>query len=199
MGLMIGITGGIGAGKSLVSSLFSLLQVPIYEADSRAKILMQSDERLKSQITEVLGTKSYNLDGELDRNYVAQQVFSDRFLLAKINGLVHPCVADEYKTWHARQTYPYTLEEAALLYESGAYLHMDAVIHVQSSENLRIKRVMERDAVNREQVIARMQNQWPDERRRMMADFTIINDGTQALIPQVFSLHQMLKNEVQTV
>ncbi|NND04784.1 MAG: dephospho-CoA kinase [Saprospiraceae bacterium] len=195
---MIGISGGIGAGKTLVASIFSILQVPIYNADIRAKEIMETNESIKVEIKDILGPSSYMAKGHLNRTFVAEKIFNDRFLLAKVNGVVHPHVAADYKRWHTKQASPYALEEAALLYESGAYLHLDAVIHVEADQTIRIERVMQRDGIQSDQVIERMENQWPDERRKMMADFIIYNDGKRALIPQVMLLHKRIIGMSQT-
>ncbi len=191
MALKIGLTGGIGAGKSLVASLFEMCDVPIYFADDRAKRLMVQNAELKRDITRILGREAYQSDGSLNRRFIAARIFGDHFILSKLNSLVHPRVSADYQQWHDRhQDYPYTLEEAALLFEGGGYLQMDAVIHVHARSSVRIDRVMKRDGIDRETVQRRIDNQWPEERRLMLADFTIYNNGTCLLIPQVFHLHQ---------
>ena len=189
----IGITGGMGAGKTLVASLFNTLTIPVYNADKRAKYLMNTDLILIDKIKDCLGEAAYNAAGKLDRAYVANLVFTNDSLLKKLNALVHPIVLEDGNRWHKKQKdVPYTLKEAALLYESGSYLYLDAVINVFAPEEIRIKRILARDKITLSQVKDRLQNQWPEERRKMLADFEVINDGTLLLVPQIMQIHQTL-------
>ena len=188
----IGLTGGIGAGKSTAARIFEVLDVPVYYADLEARKLMQSDPDLRREIIKLLGKEAYQND-ELNRNWIANQVFNDHNLLSRLNGIVHPAVALHGRTWHDQQSeVPYTLREAALTYESGQFLHLDAVICVEAPQDLRIRRVMERDDATEAQVRARMHNQWPEDRRQLLADYVIQNDGKQTIIPQILLIHQSL-------
>ncbi len=189
----IGLTGGIGAGKSTVAKIFEVLDIPVYYADPAARRLMEEDPALASRIKSLLGREAYRQDGSLDRAWVASQVFSDMILLNRLNGIVHPVVGKDSEQWHQGQSkVPYTLKEAALVFESGDFLHLDAVICVEAPEEVRIARVMQRDEVTREQVLARMDHQWPESRRQMMADYHITNDGLAPLIPQIRQIHHKL-------
>jgi dephospho-CoA kinase len=190
--LQIGITGGIGSGKSLVCKIFHCLGVPVYDADSHAKGLMTTDGILVSEIKKEFGELSYNLDGSLNRAYLSHTVFNDTKQLDTLNKLVHPRVGANYKQWVDRnRNHPYVLKEAALLFESGAYQSLDKVIVVHAPQDLRIQRVLRRDK-NRsaDQVLAIIQNQMPEEEKIEKADYKIRNDETLLIIPQVLALHQ---------
>jgi len=190
--LQVGITGGIGSGKSLVSRIFHSLGAPVYDADSRAKKLMTTDGILVSQIKKEFGTLSYLPDGSLDRVYISKATFGHPDRLERLNQLVHPRVADDYSNWVAshRQSV-YVLKEAALLYEAGSYKALDKVIVVTAPESIRLKRVLERDPQRKaEDVRDIMKRQWPEEEKAKRADFMIYNDDTQMVIPQVLDLHQ---------
>lgn len=188
----IGITGNIGSGKTTCCRLFELLGIPVYYADLRAKQLMVEDDILKHQITNLLGPDAYAADGSLDRVRIGQRVFKDETLLTRLNALVHPAVRRDSERWHEQQTSPYTLHEAALIYETGGEARLDAVIVVAAPEILRIQRVMERDGVSIEAVRARMDHQMPEAEKLARADFILQNDGEQMLIPQVLQIHQKI-------
>ena len=190
--LQIGVTGGIGSGKSLVCKIFHCLGAPVYDADSHAKELMTTDGILVSQIKKEFGELSYNIDGSLNRSYLSSTVFNNTERLKTLNELVHPRVGADYKQWVDQQgDSPYVVKEAALLFESGAHRTMDKVIVVFANEDLRIHRVLKRDnhrtAV---QILAIMKNQMPEEEKMKRADYSISNDETTLLIPQVVDLHQ---------
>lgn len=187
---IIGITGGIGSGKTTVCSIFAELGVPVYFADLRAKAVMVEDEVLRSAIRTAFGEEAY-LGHELNRTHLAQQVFSSEERLAELNSLVHPAVARDFMEWTSRQSgHPYILKEAAILFESGAYKAVNETVLVTAPLEMRIARVMERDRVTREEVLQRMDKQWPEDRKAELADHIIINDGDHLLIPQVLHLHQ---------
>jgi dephospho-CoA kinase len=192
--LRIGITGNIGSGKTTVCQIFATLGIPIYYADPAARRLMETDRTLIRAITQLLGPRAYNPDGSLDRAYVARQIFGNERLLQNLNRLVHPAVGQDGLRWHRAQSgVPYTLYEAALIYESGGDRAMDAVIVVSAPEAIRLRRVMERDGVSEADVRARMARQWPEARKVARADFVIDNDGDHALIPQVLAIHRALQ------
>ena len=191
--LKLGLTGGIGAGKSTIAEIFEVLNIPIYSADQRARYLMEHDPILIMGVKNLLGSQSYDDSESLNRNWVAERVFADHDLLTQLNFLVHPAVTMDGDHWHTQQSdVPFTLKEAALTFESGQYLKLDAVISVEAPEKIRIERVMRRDGVSASAVKSRMEHQWPEDRRRMMADFVIENDGLHPLIPQVWSIYQQI-------
>lgn len=189
--LKVGITGGIGSGKSVVCKIFETLGVPIYYADDRAKQLMHEDTALMAAIKDRFGADIYQ-DGVLNRQKLSELVFNDKAALQDLNALVHPAVGRDSKAWQQQQTAPYTLREAALLFEAGSYKLLDKIIVVTAPKALRIDRVMQRDGVSKEQVQARMANQWPQADKDAKADYLIINDGNHELIPQVMELHKKL-------
>ena len=190
--LQVGITGGIGSGKSIVCRVFQCLDVPIYDADSRAKNLMTTDGILVEQITKEFGTLSYHPDGSLNREYLSKTAFNNPERLKTLNGLVHPRVALDYKQWvNSFGEKPYVIREAALLFEAGVYSSMGTIIVVQAPESLRIKRVKTRDPHRTEEEIkAIIKNQWPEEEKMKRADEIIYNDDKHMIIPQVLALHQ---------
>jgi dephospho-CoA kinase len=192
--MQVGITGGIGSGKSMVCRIFHLLGVPVYDADSRAKSLMTTDGILISAVKKEFGVLSYNQDGTLNRNYLAREVFSDKDRLTKLNNLVHPRVGVDYERWLKQQTGSrYIIKEAALIFETGTYRVLDKVIVVHAPEQLRIKRVLQRDTQRSEQQIREIiRNQLPEEEKILQADYVIDNDENRLVIPQVIDLDNSL-------
>lgn len=189
--LQIGITGGIGSGKSLVCRIFHTLGVPVYDADSRAKAVMTTDGILVSHIKKEFGVLSYRVDGSLDREYLAQAVFNNTERLKILNNLVHPRVARDFEQWVSGQKGDYILKEAALLFETKSHTALDKIIVVFAPEQLRIKRVLKRDTQRTEQQIREIiHHQIQDEEKLQRADFVIMNDETQLVIPQVLELHR---------
>ena len=186
---IIGITGGIGSGKSTVCRIFQHLGYAVYSADDRAKAVMHSSAPLIVQIKDLFGEKAYFSDGTLNRKWIGSQVFSDKKKLQALNALVHPAVHQDFHNWVESLLPSYSksfvLYEAAILFESGGRDRVDGVMTVFAPKSLRIQRVVSRDGVSREQVIERMDNQWPDHKKLALADFVIYNDGTHMLIPQV--------------
>lgn len=190
--LLVGITGGIGSGKSTVCKIFEVLGVPIYYADDRAKYLMQHDLALVQNLKEAFGNDIYQ-DGNLDRALLASRVFTDKGKLAKLNSLVHPAVAQDAIDWQqANSQAPYTLREAALLFEAGIYKALHKVIVVTAPLEVRVARVMNRDSVTKEQVLDRIANQWSEDEKVALADFVVQNDGEVELIAQVLKIHAQL-------
>jgi dephospho-CoA kinase len=190
--LQVGVTGGIGSGKSLVCKVFSALGVPVYDADSRAKAIMTTDGILVSQIKAEFGDLAYNTDGSLNRSYLSEQIFQYPHLRERLNALVHPRVAIDTEQWVNQQAgYRYVIREAALMYESGSYKKLNASILVAAPETLRMKRVRQRDPQRTEDAIRKiMEAQMPEEEMRKRADFIIENDEMQLVIPQIIQLHQ---------
>jgi dephospho-CoA kinase len=191
--LKVGITGGIGSGKTTICKIFETLGIPVYYADGRAKWLMVNDPRLVAGVKKMFGEQAYFSHGALNRQYLADTVFSDPEKLQQLNQLVHPAVADDSSRWQNGQIgVPYTLKEAALLFESKNHLVLDKVITVSCPEAIRLKRVMERDKMSEAEVRARMERQMPEEEKVKLADYIIYNDGKKGLVPQVMAIHQQL-------
>jgi dephospho-CoA kinase len=192
--LWVGITGGIGSGKSTVCRIFQLLKVPIYSSDDRAKWLMTNDSDLKSDITMTFGEESYSHDGALNRAFLAEMVFSDPAKVRQLNGLVHPAVHRDFRKWAEQQQSPYLLKEAALLFETGASKELDKVINVSSPLKIRVARILMRDPHrDKTQVNQIINQQMPDEEKNALADFIIKNTDSHLLIPQVLSIHKKLR------
>lgn len=191
--LLVGVTGGIGSGKSMVCKILSSLGVPVYYADDRAKALYVQDEGLMRDIIDLFGEESY-LNGQLNREYLAERVFNDQDELAKMNALVHPAVAKDFKTFvEGHADHQLILKEAALLFETGSYLSLDKTIAVLASKELRIKRVLLRDPQRSgQQVMGILDKQTSDNKRKKLADFIVRNDETEMLIPQVMKLYEEL-------
>ena len=190
--LKVGVTGGIGSGKTLVCSIFEMLDIPVYYADNEAKRLMTADSSLRKKIIRILGEQSYTADNELNRKYIASRVFNDEALLKKLNRAVHPVVEKDFSSWTETQSSEYVIKEAALLYESGSYKNLDKIIVVTAPLEMRIARVMKRDGVSRDTVLARMKNQMNEEDKVKMADHLIYNDGSKSVIWQSINLHRTL-------
>jgi dephospho-CoA kinase len=189
----VGITGGIGSGKSTVCQIFKILGIPVYSADDRAKWLMTYDPNLKSQLSKTFGPDTYHSDGGLNRTFLAQEVFSDPEKVKKINALVHPAVGQDFKSWAEKQTAPYILKEAALLFETGASRELDNVITVSSPLKIRMARVLMRDPHrDKDQVNRIIDQQLPDEKKNELADFVIKNAENKLLIPQILEIHKIL-------
>lgn len=188
----IGITGGIGSGKSLICRIFHVLGVPVYDADSRAKKLMTTDGILIDQIKKEFGTLSYDEKGELNRELLGKTVFNKPDKLARLNALVHPRVAWDYNQWISEQSgVNYCLKEAALLFEAGSYQLLDKIIVVSASDELRIKRVLQRDPHRSKADVERIiKNQMPQEEKMKRADTVIKNDESELVVPQVVKLHE---------
>lgn len=189
--LKIGITGGIGSGKSTVARVFETLGIPVYNADDAAKRLMQEDPELKKQIIILFGEKAYE-QGKLNRSWISEQVFGNPEKVKALNAIVHPATIRDAHEWMSVQQTPYTLKEAALIFESGSEKSLDYVIGVDAPVELRIQRVMERDNISRDAILQRMNNQMDESEKIQRCDFIIYNDGNQLVIPQVIRLHQQL-------
>jgi dephospho-CoA kinase len=192
--LRVGITGGIGSGKSVVSRIFEVLGVPVYYADTEAKRLMNTDGELKTKLRAVFGEEVYR-DGMLNRSWLAARVFQHEEKLKLLNSIVHPAVIAHGLRWMASQSYPYALKEAALVFESGSASELDYVIGVYAPQPLRLQRVMLRDKADRNDVLARMSKQINEEMKMKLCDFVIYNDEQQLVTPQVIQLHQKLLKE----
>ncbi len=190
----IGVTGGIGSGKTIVCQLFKLLGVPVYEADERAKWLTQHDPILRADIIRLLGPEAYDQLGNYNRAYVAAQVFSNPDRLAALNSLVHPRVFADTASWVQQQSAPYVLKEAALMKAAGDHNDLDAVIVVTAPLDLRVRRIRQRDPQRSEgEIRAIIDRQISDEARLQLADYVVVNDETQLLIPQILQLDKQFR------
>ena len=189
MPLKIGLTGGIGSGKTTVAKIFELLGVPVYYADDASKRLYASNKDLMEALKEHFGEDIYT-DEQLNRSKLAAIVFNDAAKLELLNNLVHPLTIKDAEEWMQQQTAPYIIKEAALLFEAGSASVLDYIIGVSTPQPLRIKRVMERDGVGREEVLSRMQRQMDEESKMLLCDFVIKNDEQEMVIPQVLVLHE---------
>ena len=191
MTLKIGITGGIGSGKSTVAKVFETLGIPVYYADARAKVIMNEDPQLRKQLIQHFGAEAYK-DNELNRHFIASQVFNNEEKLATLNSVVHPITIADGINWMDAQTTPYALKEAALIFEAGAENVLDYVIGVSSPLELRIERVMRREDIEKEKVQERIDKQMNEDEKMKLCDFIIYNDEKQLIIPQVLALHEKL-------
>lgn len=194
--LLVGLTGSIGSGKSTIARLFAAMGVPIYDSDRSAKRLMQNKKSLIAKISTDFGKDVYDKDGLLNRKLLAERVFKDPKLLERLNQLVHPAVAEDFKQWAAENAeQPYLLKEAAILFESKSHKKLDRVICVIAPAELRRMRVMKRDSASLDQIQAREQNQWPEAKKAQLAHYIINNDGQHSIIEQVQGLHKLLSNQ----
>lgn len=190
--LRIGITGGIGSGKSTVAHVFEVLGIPVYYADLEAKRMMNEDEVLKQQIIQEFGTAAYD-NGMLNRKHLASVVFADKEKLSILNSIVHPATIRHGQQWMEKQTTPYAIKEAALIFESGTQEHLDYIIGVSAPLHLRIHRAMQRDGVTREEIQRRMQNQIKEEIKMRLCDFVVKNDEQELVIVQVLALDKKFR------
>ncbi|NOR74461.1 MAG: dephospho-CoA kinase [Draconibacterium sp.] len=191
--ITIGITGGIGSGKSTVCKIFELLEIPIFEADRVAKELINSNANLKNEIIKLYGKNIYTQNGLINRKKFAEIIFNDKLELSRVNNLVHPAVRNEYKIWLQKQNTKYIIHEAAILFESGFYKMMDYTILVSAPEDQRIKRVVKRDNATESEVKERIARQWSDEQKRKLASVEIKNDNRNIIIPQIIKIDNQIK------
>ena len=188
--LRIGLTGGIGSGKTTCAHIFEALGIPVYYSDARAKAIMNTDNDLITLLKEAFGEESYLSDGSLNRGYLSRLIFQDNSNIAKINAIVHPAVRNDFIKWCSENAqYQYVLQESALLFETGSYKSFDKNILVDASEEIRIDRVVKRDTISADQVRERMSKQLPSSEKRKLADYLIENDGNHGLIKQVIEIH----------
>jgi len=186
--ITLGITGGIGSGKSYVTRIFTALGIPCYDSDARTKLLYRENEELKEALTNLLGHTIYR-DGEPDIRVMASLIFSDHSLLKKVNTLVHPYVVRDFLKWAATTNAPYVIFESAILLEMEPPFHTTKVLTVSADKELRLQRASGRDNSHRQSVLNRMDKQWTDSQRESGADFIIVSDETQPLLPRVLAVH----------
>ncbi len=191
--ITIGITGGIGSGKSTVCKIFKLLGIPVFEADAVAKELINSNSEIKTGLIRLFGEGIYIPNNGVDRKKLASIIFNDNLQLAKVNKLIHPVVRNEYANWVERQNTQYVIHEAAILFESGFYKMMDFTILVSAPENQRIERVIKRDETLETQIKERIAKQWTDEQKRKLATIEIKNADNDLIIPQIIKIDNQIK------
>ena len=190
--IKVGLTGGMGSGKSVVANVFETLGIPVYYADEAAKKLMNTNEELKAAIINNFGEGSYT-NGELNRKHIASIVFNDPKKLELLNAITHPATIRDAEDWMKQQTSPYIIKEAALLFESSAHKHLDYVIGVSAPLSLRISRVMARDGTTEDEIMKRINRQMDEEAKMKRCDFVIINNEMQLVIPQVLALDKKFR------
>lgn len=191
--MVVGLTGGMGSGKTTVANFFMELGVPVYIADTAGKELMNENAELRSKIIALFGERAYS-NNVLDRKFIADQVFNSSEKLQKLNSLVHPAVEKDFQQWKLSQNSPYVIYEAAILFETGGYKKCDHVILVTAALDDRISRLQDRDQSSLEEIEARIQHQWSDEKKRKLSDFEIINTNLSTTKDQVRNLHKILIN-----
>ena len=193
--LKIGLTGGMGSGKTTVAHIFEVLGIPVYYADDAAKKMMNEDENLRRQIIEHFGERSY-VDGKLNRPFLAEVVFSDPVNTKLINSIIHPATIANAENWMQMQNAPYAIKEAALIFEANAEKNLDLVIGVSSTYEIRLQRVMLRDGLNEEAIKNRMEKQMEENQKIDRCDFVIDNNESSLLIPQVIAIHEKLLQNI---
>lgn len=188
--LKIGLTGGIGSGKSTVARIFEKFGIPIFYSDMEAKKVYLF-ENVRQKVVSLLGEEAYS-GNRPELSFIASKVFGNQTLLSGLNNIIHPAVRKAHVDWHKEQSAPYTINEAAILFETGGYQTFDKTILVTAPAEIRTKRVMKRDGAMADEVQARMQKQWPDTEKQKLCDYLIINDGQQSLIHQVREVHKTI-------
>ena len=188
----IGLTGGIGSGKTTVARIFSMLNVPVYNSDEAGRNISNIDPLVKSTIKEQFGADVFDQNENLNREKLSAIVFNDSSALAKLNAIIHPAVAQDFKTWCANQSSPYVIKETAILFEHGLDKYLDGVIVVEAPDELRIKRVMHRNGITEDAVRNRIQQQLPQDELISRADWVIHNNEEQLLIPQVLAVYSRI-------
>jgi len=194
---IIGLTGGIGSGKTTVTRMFKELGIPIYIADIEAKKLTNTSDIIRKEIIHVLGENSY-IEGKLNNKYVAELIFSDADLLKKINNIIHPKVAEHFKKWIDEQEAPYVIKEAAILFENNGYQNCDFTILITAPLEVRIDRVLKRDSITRKEISDRIKNQWSDAKKKKLADIIIENIHLETTQKEVQKIHlYLLKSQIK--
>ena len=190
---IVGLTGGIGSGKTTVANLFMELGIPVYIADDEAKQLMVRSKIIKRHLIQLLGKEAYT-KGNINSPFIAKKIFKDPVLLTKVNLIVHPKVASHFKRWVSKQTGLYCIKEAAILFESGSYKDCDITILISAPKAIRLKRVVARDGVSEEDVLSRMDNQWSDKKKKALADIVIENIDLNTVNKEVLKVHRRISN-----
>lgn len=196
-GFKLGITGGIGSGKTSVCRVFNVLGIPFFSADPEAKLIMDSDTTIMKRINSIAGKDLYE-KGALDRMELAKLIFNDNSLLEKVNSLVHPVVFEHFRLWEAKQSSPYVIIEAAIMFESGADKLVDRIATIVAPIEERVDRVKHRNNLSREQVLERMRNQMDDESRIKLSDYVIYNSENDMIIPAILKIHEDILNYINS-
>jgi dephospho-CoA kinase len=191
--ITVGITGGIGAGKSIVCRILSIMGYPVFYSDSQSREILDNHPAAVQQVTRLFGPDAYQ-NGKLDRTYIAAQVFQNDELLKKLNEIAHPLVRTAFETWKNQQESPFVFNEAAILFETGSYKNFNFTVLVTAPESLRIQRVLERDHSDEKKVRERMAAQWSDAQKLELANYVIYNDDVQPLMPQLQTMLQKLSS-----
>jgi len=187
--IKIGITGGIGSGKTTVCKIFEVMKIPVYYADIEAKIIINTDIEIKNSLISLFGKNIYLQNGTIDKKQFSEIIFNDKQILAKVNSIIHPVVKKYYEQWlFQNKNYKFTVKEAAILFESGAYKQVDKIITVVSPLEKRIERIMKRDNTSREIVLKKINNQMSDEEKIKKSDFVIYNNDKTLLLPQILEI-----------
>ncbi|MGZ5245132.1 MAG: dephospho-CoA kinase [Bacteroidia bacterium] len=190
--LKIGITGGMGSGKTTVCKVFETYGVPLYYADDRAKLVMNQNDEVKKKLKALFGDDIYGEDGILNKKRMSEKAFSNPYMLKKLESVIHPAVAEDFEEWANQFTdKPYIVKEAAMLFESGSYKHMDKNILVKADLEERLKRIIKRDNTTREKAMLRIDKQWTDEEKEPLSDYILYNNSETLLLPQIIKLHKL--------
>jgi dephospho-CoA kinase len=196
-GMTLGITGGIGSGKTSVCRVFHALGIPVFSADPEAKDIMENDKGITLELNSIAGKDLY-ANGSLDRTALATLIFNDNALLEKVNALVHPVVFDHFRKWRSEQTAPYVIMEAAILIESGASKLVDRIATISAPVEERISRIIHRNSLSREQVMERIRNQMDDETKIRLSDYVIHNSENDMIIPSILKIHEDILTFIKT-
>lgn len=196
--LKVGITGGIGSGKSLVCRVFTTLGIPVFDADAAAKYIMEHDATVIAAVKNLLGNDVY-VNSQPDRQKITSLVFGKPALLQQLNQIIHPAVLTYGGEWMNKQTSPYTIKEAAIFFESGSYKQMDIMVGVYAPKDIRLQRALQRDGATEEKILQRMANQMDEDEKMSRCDYVINNFGSHAIIPQVLTLHQIFLEKAKAV
>jgi dephospho-CoA kinase len=188
---IVGLTGGIGSGKSTIANFFKIIGIPVYNSDERAKWLIENNADIIQKIVNLFGNQAY-INNQYNRTYVGTIVFNNPEMLKNLNLIVHPTVANDFKTWLVKQKAPYVIKEAAILFESGTYKDCHRIILITAPKELRIKRVVKRDGLTSEEVEKRINSQMSDEEKQKLSHFILINDNKELLTPKLLQLHAHL-------
>lgn len=192
--MVVGLTGGIGSGKTFVASIFEKLGVPVYLSDIEAKKIMTTNKEVIKQITALLGSNAYH-EGVLNRKYIAKVVFENKDKLSQLNAIVHPAVRNHFEHWYSKQQANFVIKESAILFEIEGNKHCDAVILVTAPEDIRITRVIKRDHISKQEVMARIKNQWPDHRKIPISDYVIENINKTVVIKKIEEVFETLNKK----
>lgn len=195
--MKIGLTGGMGSGKSTAAKIFEALSIPVFYADDESKKILETNAKVKAKLSNRFGDALF-VDDQLDRAFLAAQIFNDKEALVFVNSVMHPAVAERFLVWSAEQNAPYCLKEAAILFETGSYKELDKTILVVADKEVRVSRVMKRNSWSRHEVLARMENQWEDSQKEPLADFVIYNSEKEMLTPQILKIHENLNRSANS-